>query len=139
MHILDKRTLKQTIFVLSDEETAHELKQFEQNLTIYVHQSSTADVSYGTLEYFELTLTRLQLQNQLIQTGVNVFLVEADAIWFSPLAEYMSKFIEVDKASIVSATDRSSADPLISAGFIFFAASNHNFSITTLTSTRRSF
>lgn len=121
MQILSNSTLKQTIFVVSDEETAYELEQFEPTLAIYVHPSNTADVSYGTLKYFELTLARLRLQNQLIQEGMNVFLVEADSIWFSPMAEYMSKLVEVDKASIVS------VDPLISAGFIFFSASHAQF------------
>lgn len=115
------------MFVVSDEVAGEELRRFYPDANLYVHKSSIADVSYGTFEYFALTLERLQLQNQLIQAGVNVFLIEADAVWFSPIAEYMSGMIEVDGIPIIAATDRSSDKPLISAGFIYFSASVASF------------
>lgn len=117
----------QTIFVVSDEATAQELRNFEPRVFAYVHLSDTNDLSYGTFEYFSLTLERLKLQNELIQAGINIFLIEADAVWFSTLSEYFSDAIEVDGVSIISATDRSSKNPLISAGFIYFSASLSHF------------
>ena len=127
IRLLDFDILKQTIFVVSDELTAQQLKSFEPEAIFYVYPCDNSDVSYGSFEYFSLTLKRLQLQNELIQAGINVFLIEADAVWFSPLSEYLSGMVEIDKASIISATDRSPGNPLISAGFIYFSASRAHF------------
>lgn len=127
IRLLDLDILKQTIFIVSDEMTAQQLKSFEPESIVHVHPCDTFDVSYGTFEYFLLTLQRLQLQNQLIQSGINVFLIEADAVWFSPISEYLSSMVEIDKAPIISATDTHPGNPLISAGFMYFSASRAHF------------
>ena len=73
----------------------------------------SASQTYGTYEYFKITLDRLWVQNAFLQAGVNVFLIEADAVWFSPLSEYFLPYLR--SSAIVSADDRGNGRPLISS------------------------
>ena len=50
--LLDFDILKQTIFVVSDELTAQQLKSFEPEAIFYVYPCDNSDVSYGSFEYF---------------------------------------------------------------------------------------
>ena len=107
--------LKQTIFLTTGSHLTEQLHAW--NPDIFVHAqlySNNKKVSYGTYEYFRLTVERLQFQNELIQNGVNVFVIEADATWNSLniIEVIRNAFMEHE---IVSADDHFK---LISAGFL---------------------
>lgn len=107
--------LKQTIFLTTGSHLTEQLHAW--NPDIFVHAqlySNNKKVSYGTYEYFRLTVERLQFQNELIQNGVNVFVIEADATWNSLniIEVIRNAFMEHE---IVSADDHLK---LISAGFL---------------------
>ena len=125
--LVDPRILNQTLFVAANPYAKLQLKHLDHGLLVHTlaNGNDGADVSYGTFEYFKLTLQRLHVQNKLIQSGVNVFVIEADAVWFSPFV------VDVDSAilnsRIISARDRGGDDHLVSAGFLFVPSSKKRF------------
>jgi hypothetical protein len=126
VRLIDTDILRQTLFVAADQEAAAELSETGPWLNIYTHESDmAASVTYGTYAYFKLTLDRLLIQNTLVQAGANVLVVEADAVWFSPIAEYLSQMVGSNR--IISANDRTPENPLISAGFLFFPSKEKKF------------
>jgi FkbM family methyltransferase len=107
--------LKQTIFVTTSRQLTEQLQAWNPAITVLTRPYTTSkSVSYGTYEYFRLTEERLQFQNELIQNGIHVFVIEADATWNS------LKIVDViqhafQEHDIVSADDDKT---LISAGFL---------------------
>lgn len=107
--------LKQTIFVTTSSQLRKELKAWNPATLVFLQPYAVSkSVYYGTYEYFKLTEERLKFQNNLIQDGINVFVIEADATWNSLqiLDIIQNAFKEHD---IVSADDD---NKLISAGFL---------------------
>ena len=107
--------LKQTIFVTTSSQLTKQLQTWNPDVIIHTRPYTISkSVSYGTYEYFRLTEERLQFQNELIQNGVNVFVIEADATWNSLkiVNTIRNKFKEHE---IISADDD---NRLISAGFL---------------------
>ena len=125
--LVDPKILNQTLFVAANSHARLQLQSLGHGLLVHTLaiENDGADVSYGTYEYFDLTLQRLQVQNRLLQKGVNVFVIEADAVWFSPFV------VDVDsailKSQIISARDRGGEEHLISAGFLFVPSSRKRF------------
>ena len=91
---------------------------------VFIHEHATSGaLDYGTREYFELTLTRLIIQERMMRYGVNHMIIEADATWFAPdIATLVTERLK--HFEIVSANDgdRSSGDAVISAGFSAYRA-----------------
>jgi hypothetical protein len=125
MRLVDADVLKQTLFVAADDLAAEALITIEPTSHIFnQHTDSKGAVTYGTYPYFELTIDRLRVQNSLLQKGANVFVIEADAIWFSPIAEYVES---IRDDGIISANDRTVQKPLISAGFSLVSCTQYKF------------
>ena len=126
MRIVDGSVIRSTIFIASSKTAALQLQNFEPVARVYIHDYPVpeAAISYGTYKYFNITLERLLIQNELIQSGINVFIIEADAVWFSSISTYMRTLLE---GEIVSADDRGIGTPLISAGFLFFNSRGARF------------
>ena len=80
---LDPEQISRFVFISSSKTVTWELTNFDKRLKVVTISTSSRDASYGTFDYFRITLDRLVLQNYLIQRGLNVFVVEADATWFS--------------------------------------------------------
>mmetsp|Transcript_3700 Transcript_3700/g.17028 ORF Transcript_3700/g.17028 Transcript_3700/m.17028 type:complete len:639 (+) Transcript_3700:199-2115(+) len=126
IRLVDPTVLLNTLFVAADDAAALSLFHIDPALRVHVQAYQNAEASsYGTYPYFRLTLERLFIQNVLIQAEVNVFLFEADAVWFSSIAEYAHTILKNN--DIVSADDRGNGKPLISAGFLFFNSKNKFF------------
>lgn len=120
IRLVEAGILEQTLFVAADAGAEQKLREFEPAASMYCqHGDRHQDVVYGTHSYFRITLDRLYIQNALLQHGINVFVVEADAAWFSPVSEYVAN-LQMDGSTIVSADDRGGGRPLISAGFLYF-------------------
>jgi hypothetical protein len=128
IRLVDEGVLERTLFVASDEAAAIELSRFapELNLLTVPNTISSSALEYGTYAYFALTLQRLYLEDFLLRSGANIFVIEADAIWFARITEHVNGLISAGSA-IVSADDRGSEKPLISAGFMYLHTSTHNF------------
>ena len=108
--------LNQTIFVTTQKSTMTELLNFDASLHVLSQEYSgdQGDVSYGTSAYYKLTLERIRLQRDLILAGINVFIIESDATWFSGgevLKRLGSGFEKFD---------------VVSAGFV---SKNHDFAL----------
>jgi hypothetical protein len=129
VRLVDYDVLERTLFVASDETAAIELSHFAPELNLVTcpenTESSSSALEYGTYTYFALTLQRLYLEDFLLKSGANIFVIEADASWFARITEHMDELIN-DNA-IVSADDRGSRKPLISAGFMYLHYSTYDF------------
>mmetsp|Transcript_6156 Transcript_6156/g.24483 ORF Transcript_6156/g.24483 Transcript_6156/m.24483 type:complete len:320 (+) Transcript_6156:600-1559(+) len=121
MYAVNPEALNHIVFVATDKRSHRALNAFDPGLKIYTHKFHIKkSVRFGTFEYYRVTLERLAVQNMLIQSGVNVMVIEADAAWFS---KDVSKVIteKLRTAEIVSADDLSASPTekkLISAGFL---------------------
>ncbi len=116
--LVDSRVLKRTLFVVGDAGASRLLLNLYPEAKIYsptflqYHEKA----AYGSYEYFKMTLDRLTIQSSLLSAGISVFVVEADAVWFSPISEYILDLLEA--YPIISADD--GGNGLISAGFMYF-------------------
>ena len=73
----------QTLFIVTTK-ASMAIKDALPNAHIHMRAYDISSVeSYGTYSYFRLTVERLSAQNELIQNGVNVVVIEADAYWSS--------------------------------------------------------
>ena len=118
--VVDPEVLINVIFVAGDRTAANALKAFKEDLLVYQHDvpEIVQGVSFGSFEYYFITLQRLLLQNSLIQAGANIMVIEADAVWTSPrVTENILEYLTT--ADIVSADDLADGfNRLISAGFL---------------------
>ena len=125
LRLVDREVIRTTLFVAASEVAAQDLQNFELGAHVHVrHYPKAEATTYGTYEYFRITLERLVVQNLLIKKGINVFIIEADATWFSPISKYLQSSLE---QQIVSADDRGRGNPLISAGFLYYNAEDAQF------------
>lgn len=119
------------VLVAADEHAAYDLTQFllverlqhlQRNLSPFVvllRSGEAQSVDFGTQRYYDLTLERLRIQNELLQAGLNVFIIESDAIWFSADIRDILNEAFSGAVDILSANDSGgSASKLISAGFL---------------------
>ena len=127
--------LTKLIIIASDKAAQGSIVEFisSENLHLIVHEVvhfpgvTTEAVSFGTQTYYDLTLSRLQLQNSLIQAGVSVLIIESDAVWQSgDVISFMSQ--EFSKGvDMISANDSGNDEQkLISAGFLLVNANAHS-------------
>eukprot|EP01047_Picozoa_sp_COSAG01_P056456 COSAG01_NODE_6404_length_3685_cov_14.157278_4_plen_386_part_00 len=111
--------LPNTAFVCGDANTTKALLDFDPSLHAFTHSyAQKGGVTYGTYEYFRLTVERLLVQNAMIQQGVSIMVVEADAAWLPRAADMQAKINELLQThEILSANDGEKAKQ-ISAGFL---------------------
>jgi hypothetical protein len=129
VRLVDEGVLERTLFVASDETAAIELSRFAPDVNLHTSLENTlfsSALEYGTYAYFALTLQRLYLVNFLLRHGANIFVIEADAIWFALISEHVNELINAGSA-IVSVDDRGGKKPLISAGFLYLHSSTQDF------------
>lgn len=115
----DANVLKRTLFVSGDRASAVDLDNFQEGLNICVRPfSGMQSATFGTYAYFRLTLERLYIQNNLIQFGVHVMVIEADATWFSDkVTEFLAS--KLSQYDFISADDYGKEHKhVISAGFL---------------------
>ena len=113
--------LKYTVFITTSDELSLELQTWNKDAQTFVQKYSvTKPVSYGTYEYFRLTEERLRVQNNLIQQGVNVFVIESDAVWNSK--EIIDVIHSRLQSNIIVTADDGNGQ--ISAGFIGIRSTN---------------
>ena len=103
------KTLSHVMFVTTDDTTSRDLSEFAPEVGgvfTKMYQQESTDVSYGTADYFRLTVERLKVQQQLLEMGVHVVVIEADATWFGD-AERVETLLrsELPRYHIVSADD----------------------------------
>ena len=118
--------LSHVIFVTTDDVTSQTLADFAPEVggiftNEFKHRNS--DLNYGTYEYFRLTVERVKMQQKLLNLGVHVVVIEADATWFED-ADRVERLLraELTRHEVVSAHDN--AGGMISAGFLGIASSN---------------
>jgi FkbM family methyltransferase len=114
--------LSHILFIMADEQSASTLLSFAPDAGVFVEKYETPhSVSYGSHAYFRLTVERLRLQRQLIDYGVSVAVIEADATWFQDGARVEDMLRDsLSKHDMVSADD--TGNRLISAGFLAISA-----------------
>jgi hypothetical protein len=111
--------LPNTAFVCGDPDTTKALLEFDPSLHAFTQAyAQKGSVSYGTYEYFRLTVERLRVQNAMIQQGASIMVVEADAAWLPRAADVQTEICRLLQThEIVSANDGESSKQ-ISAGFL---------------------
>jgi len=82
MERIDRQVLKYTVFISSDFYTTRELLRFRPMLFIFTRPTDlTETASFGTYNYYKLVHKRIDVQNMLLQEGVNIQIIESDHIW----------------------------------------------------------
>ena len=115
----DETVLQNTIFFADCTETRIELESFRSDIDVFtIPIELSGSLEYGHLDYYQLTLHRLKIQNELLQNGISVMLVEADAAWLKPgVDSQLSQLFRLHE--IISADNHNYATDAkeISAGF----------------------
>ena len=75
----DDSVLHNTLFFTDSAEARADLLAFHGDLS-FRDSSLSGAVEYGHFDYFMVALHRLKIQNELVQSGVSVMLVESDAV-----------------------------------------------------------
>jgi hypothetical protein len=127
MKHVNETILWNTIFFTDHQHTTNVLEDFEERLLVFtVPYAAHRAVSFGTLEYYWLTLQRLEIQNALLQQGGCLMVIEADATWFSPDVDAeIERLLEYHE--LISG-DNYRVDPMqkqISAGFSGFCGNSN--------------
>ena len=125
VRLFEENTVERTLFVASDQQSAAHLQSLDPAIFVHVSPALHEAQTYGTYGYFRLTLERLLIQNALLQAGINVFVIEPDAVWLSPVSSYLSNILVQN--ALVSANDRGPSKPLISAGFLYVKSTERDF------------
>lgn len=105
LKLVDDRVLQNTIIFTDGPLTSDALLSFNEDLNVYTIEHRTYEsVEYGTYSYYELTLHRLEIQDAFIQAGLNVMLIEADAVWFSSdVHDELHRLFKEQKYDFISA------------------------------------
>ena len=125
MLLQDDSVLHNTLFFTDSAEARADLLAFHGDLEVFVTPLSLSGaVEYGHFDYFMVALHRLKIQNELVQSGVSVMLVESDAVWLKPNVDcHLSALLRSN--DIISADNHNFADNSreISAGFSGYRSS----------------
>lgn len=124
-NLKDKSILDQTLFIVTSLKASMAIKDALPNAHIHMRAYDISSVeSYGTYSYFRLTVERLSAQNELIQNGVNVVVIEADAYWSSGnICSLIHTYLSQDY-DIVSADNGHDHNHEISAGLLAVKSTN---------------
>jgi hypothetical protein len=70
---------RNVLFISTDTETTRKLSAFKSDLHIFTLASDLRrSVSFGSFSYYKVVLERLELQNMLLQEGINIQIIESD-------------------------------------------------------------
>ena len=107
---LDRRILDLVLLVAADTATVRELSAHEPNINYFVYHSEFRQgADFGTYVYYKIVLERLKVQNYLLQSGVNIMIIESDQIWFQDITEGIKR--KFDSAFEIIAGDERSHKP----------------------------
>ncbi len=110
-----QHTLKHTIFLATDKFAFRALRDFNVSL-VFLISYSTGSLSYGQRAYYDLMLFRSTVILKLLDVGVNVWLIESDAVWFDDPTIELSRFSDID---VITGQDGNINDNIPEGGFIF--------------------
>ena len=88
---LNGKVLKNAIFIVSDFDTASILRNAHPDLNFFVQESSAtlSRTEFGTFEYYSVVQARILVQNELIQAGVSIQIIEPDQIWLKDITSLL--------------------------------------------------
>lgn len=103
-------------------------KSFPKLSLLTIPFSKNQALGFNDLAYYELTAERLRILNMFVQSGLNVFTVEADAVWFT--TDVLDAVLRaLARYEVVSADDfflpGHKNMRMISAGFMACRSTNH--------------
>ena len=112
---LDSQILDKTLFIATDPIAANELKSHVPHIFLY-RREGNCDLAYGQAVYFEFMLFRARIIEDLRSRGVNVWLVESDAVWLEDPTNYIKSFHGMD---VVAGQDGVLSESIPEGGFLF--------------------
>ena len=119
-HLLDM-----TLFISTDIEATGMITFFQPDLQIFTLSSGLLEsVSYGQLRYYELVLERLYLQGELLEHGVNVYIIESDQFLAADVTNVLREAFQSHEIIAGQESGFAISDsPVICGGFHGIAAS----------------
>jgi hypothetical protein len=74
--------LKNTLIISSDYVTTRNLFAFHPNINIFTKMLNIEQVvSFGSFAYYTVVLERLRVQDELLQEGISIQVIESDQFW----------------------------------------------------------
>lgn len=115
--------LDRTLFICTDQAAFDQLVEFQKTSGVQLHlhlqkHHAPAAMHYGQMQYYLFILFRAHLLNALLQAGVGVFLVEADAAWFGDVVHYLLH--ELDPKLDVVCMHNGISGRSLNGGFLWF-------------------
>ena len=87
--------LESTMFVSADFSTTRALLHFRNMLHTFTKPSAWTEAApFGTFNYYRIVTERLEVENVLVQAGVNIQIIEADHIWSRSLNEKLGQLMQ---------------------------------------------
>ena len=112
-HVLEK-----TVFIATDMVSYQALSAHVPH-AILLERKRSLDLSYGQAAYFEFMSFRSKIIEELLYRGINIWLVESDAVWFADPLPYLRDFHDMD---VIAGQDGALSDSIPEGGFIFLNA-----------------
>lgn len=119
--------LPNLILVATGKAAADALRAMDDSLHVFEQQyQAMGEVKYGTYAYFRLTVERLRLQNELLQAGLSVMIVEADAVWL-PHATVVGADVRavLQTNDMVTYNDCGGGEGCVAAGFLAIVSNKY--------------
>ncbi len=88
--------LNNTIFISSDIRTTRKLFAFKSDILIFTQSSELTDaVSFGSFKYYSVVLERLKLQNEFLQRGISIQIIESDQFWSEDISSLLRAHFQI--------------------------------------------
>ena len=127
--------LEQTVFFATDVLTERVLNTYVPriipNVILYPYESP--ELTYGNRNYYYFMAFRLRLMEQIIASGVSIWLVESDSTWFEHPGWVLQEYTDQD---VLAGQDGLLTDSIPEAGNMFLNASSDS-TLTLLTNLRK--
>jgi len=111
--------LEKCVFLATDTIAAEKLKELQMNV---LHQNmNSVELRFGTRDYYLYMLQRTKIVEQLLERGINTWIIESDATWLHDPSNELVKYQNYD---VIAGHDGTLVDinPQPQAGFIFLNA-----------------
>ena len=90
---VNEQVLTQTIFVTTGDYIARVVAELRPDLHVFSIRSPWKNPSsFGTFAYFKIVTERLRIQQHLLTSGINVFVIEADQIWRKDIRPIIDRY-----------------------------------------------
>ena len=114
-----RTVLPKCIFLATDKFAEEQLRKEQVN--VFYEGLETEELQYGTRKYYLYMLRRTEIVEELLLRGVNVWVIESDAMWFEDPTSYLQKYSGYDV--IAGHDDKPDAPkPSPQGGFIYLNA-----------------